>query len=281
MWMNGWEASLEQIDQGTAEDHADRYRALLAGGRARRPFPADCAELPGSDACPIWCESVPAGWYSMFRLGRGRRLRIETPTGRASASVLLWNAIDVSERLNVADSMKIQWRAALGLGDLLYSDMGRPLASLVADSGAGHDALVGAGDAASTRARYGRDDLRNSRDNLRLGASKLGLDRRDVMPCFTFFAPVGVALNGDFRWRDPGPSPGSHVTLRAEMDLLLALSNCPHPLDPHPDYAPGPLELTLWAGPMTPHDDPCRQACEESRRAFETLDAWRAQGDVR
>lgn len=263
------------LDEDGPSEHARRYEALRAQAQGAAAITALSQEAAptGADQA-ITRESIPGGWYSTLRLARGRRLRLTAPNGRASVAAVMWSAEDVSERLNPGDSMKIQWRARLGLGDLLYSDMGRPMATLVQDSGAGHDALVGASDAAGAAARYGKADLRNSRDNFRAGAAKLGLDRRDVAGCFTFFAPITVDADGAFHWRDPGPPPGASVTLRAEMDLLLVLSNCPHPLDPRPDFAPEPIELLVWRGPPTPPDDPCRTRCDEARRAFENLDAW-------
>lgn len=266
------------LDEVGPAEHARRYQALRSRAReVAKPTVFEREAAPPGGAPTIRREMIPGGWYATLRLARGRRLRLTAPTGRASVATVMWNAEEVSERLNPGDSMKIQWRAELGFGDLLYSDMGRPMASLVHDSGAGHDALVGASDPAGTAARYGRTDLRNSRDNFRAGAAKLGLDRRDIAGCFTFFAPIAVAADGGLRWRDPGPPPGASVTLRAEMDLLLVLSNCPHPLDPHPDFAPEPIELLVWRGPSTPHDDPCRTRCDEARRAFENLDAWLAE----
>lgn len=266
------------LDEGGPAAHARRYEALRSQAQGATGITGFAQEpAPHGDERTIKREVIPGGWYSTLRLARGRRLRLTAPSGRASVATLMWNAEEVSERLNPGDSMKIQWRAQLGLGDLLYSDMGRPMASILHDSGAGHDALVGASEPAGTAARYGDPDLRNSRDNFRAGAAKLGLDRRDIGGCVTFFAPITVEADGEFRWGGPGPAPGASVTLRAEMDLLLVLSNCPHPLDPHPDYAPGPIELLVWRGPPTPEHDPCRTRCEEARRAFENLDSWLAE----
>ncbi len=266
---------MTDLDDIDAAGHAQRYQALRASARGVAAIPPAAQEAaPLGPAEAIKREVIPGGWYVTARVARGRRLRLTAPSGGASVAVVMWNAEDVSERLNPGDSMKIQWRARLGFGDLLYSDMGRPLATIVQDSGAGHDALVGASDPAGVAARYGRADLRNSRDNFRAGAAKLGLDRRDVAGCVTFFAPIDVDAEGGFRWGDPGPPPAASVTLRAEMDLLLVLSNCPHPLDPRPEFSPGVVELQTWRGPLVTPDDRFRNRCDEARRAFENLDAW-------
>jgi uncharacterized protein YcgI (DUF1989 family) len=84
----------------------------------------------------------------------------------------------------------------------------------------------------------------------------------------TFFAPIDVDADGRFFWNESRRANNDFVDLRAEMDLLIALSNCPHPLDPAPDYAPGPLELTRFRLPVPP-DDFCRTGSAEAIRAFE------------
>ncbi len=257
----------------TPDQFRARYEALKRSanqaGTARTDLSWPLYSLPVANGRQ---DALPGGGLMTFRLARGDFLRLATLTGRASVSALFWNARDVSERLNVGDSMKIQWRADLGRGHLIYSDMGRALASIVDDSGAGHDALVGCSDPASNLARYGQSDLPNGRDNLRVAAARIGLERRDVMPCLNFFAPIRVDEKGAFHWRDPGPAPGSFLVLRAEMELLVALSNTPHPLDPHPSYAPDPIETLVWQGPAPMADDLCRMGCEEARRAFENAD---------
>jgi len=264
---------MQDFDGATPEQHKARYEALRRDAIRSSAQADPCASPAFPPPSDCVAETIPGGWYASLRLRRGWFLRLSAPAGRASVATLLWNAQDVSERLNVGDSMKIQWRADLGAGRLLYSDMGRPLTSIVADSGVGHDALVGCSDPATILARYGDATLRNGRDNLRLAAAKLGLERRDVMPCFTFFAPIAVDADGAFHWRSPdAPQPEAFVTMRAEMDLLVALSTAPHPLDPHADYAPGPIVTQVWQGPAPLANDLCRMASPEARRAFEALD---------
>lgn len=263
------------LDASSPEAHRARYIELKQNATARhggaRAKPASALrELGPADI--LHKETIPGGWYFATRINRGERLRIVNPGGRAAASTLLWNADDVSERYNAGDTVKIQWRALLGKGDLLFSDMGRVLASIVEDSGAGHDALVGGSTRATNEKRYGAG-LRNTRDNFCLAAAKLGLTRRDVMPCIAFFAPVATTPDGALGWRGGAVAPGSFVELRAEMNLLAALSNCPHPYDPHDDYAPGPAEVTLWRGLPVEAGDLCRAASEEAVRGFENTDA--------
>jgi urea carboxylase-associated protein 2 len=176
-----------------------------------------------------------------------------------------------TERLNVADTVKVQWNAYLGAGKLLLSDMGRVLMSIVADDAGTHDAFCGASNAASNARAYGQGTnsgpYPNARDRLLLGAAKHGLGRRDVHPCINLFKGVKIEEDGTVT---PvlGPfAPGRAVNLRAEMDVIVVLANCPHVLDPRP-WSITPLRATAWRGPVTAETDPIRNATPEGRRAF-------------
>lgn len=190
--------------------------------------------------------------------------------GNSCVSLLAWNRADTSERLNHADTIKIQWAAGLRKGRVVLSDMGRVLFSVIEETtGGAHDAVTGASTAATNQQRYGDKPLRNTRDNFLLAAGKLGLDRRDVHPCLSFFAPVGVDTKGRFVWHEDQRHPGDFIDLRAEMDLVIALSNCPHPLDPLLTYNPGDVEIIRYRAEAAGDGDLCRTASAESMRAFE------------
>ncbi|MBX9710239.1 MAG: DUF1989 domain-containing protein, partial [Xanthobacteraceae bacterium] len=92
---------------------------------------------------------------------------------------------------------------------------------------------------------------------------------RDVMPCISFFAPVSVDGSGKFLWNEDRRHAGDFVDLRAEMDLLVALSNCPHPLDPASSYPNDSVEIIRFRAPAAGKGDLCRTASAESIRAFE------------
>ena len=250
-----------------------RYEELKAVGQKNAP-----KALPGNThhdaAAPVESkiirrEIVPGGWYWTTRLDRGDALRLINVTGGSCISVLAWNAYDRSERLNHADTIKVQWVANLQKGRVILSDMGRVLFSIVEDTSGKHDAVVGGSSPESNRTRYGAGRHRNTRENFISAAAKLGLDRRDVHPCVSFFAPVSVGADGRFKWNDGVRQAGDFVDLRAEMDLLVALSNCPHPMDPSPAYAPGDVEIVRFRTEPKKSDDLCRTASAENIRAFE------------
>jgi urea carboxylase-associated protein 2 len=265
---------LTKEQQAEVAANRKRYEELKAAGQGHvpralpPPTSRDGAAIAASAI--IHREIVPGGWYWTTRLHRGEALRLANTEGTSSVSLLAWNAADTSERLNHADTIKVQWAASLRKGRVILSDMGRVLFSIVEDvTGGAHDALAGGSTAATNEARYHATTFRNTRDNFILAAGKLGLDRRDVHPCIGFFAPVSVDADGRFQWDNDRRLAGDFIDLRAEMDVLVALSNCPHPLDPSPAYMPGRVEIVRYgAGPIR-DDDLCRSASAEAVRAFE------------
>jgi urea carboxylase-associated protein 2 len=224
----------------------------------------------------LWQEGLRPGQAWSRRLRRNQVLRITDLEGTACVSALFYNARDPLERYNMPDTLKAQYTAFLTTGRVLYSDMGRVLASIVADSCGWHDTITGLGDAAGGQARFGagryqelRNEFhRNARDNFLVELGKYGLGKRDVVANVNFFARVEVDDAGGLRFV-PGPSrPGGSVELRFEMDTLVVLSNTPHPLDPSAGYHPGPVGLGARLGPPAPADDPCRLSRPENARGF-------------
>lgn len=252
--------------------HRARYEALRAAGQAANagepPAPTD-RELTLPADTVLHHERLPGGWYWSTRLARGEALRIVDTAGTSSVSLIAWCEAEPSERVHLADTIKVQWCATLRKGRVLYTDMGRVALSIVEDTSGAHDALVGPTTQASMAAALGPGAWRNSRDNFLAAAAKLGLSRRDVPPCVNFFAPVGVDAEGRFVWHAGRRAPGDFVDLRAEMDLWVVLSNAGHPLDPGLAELPAPVDLMRFAAPPPGDDDACRCAGLEARRAFE------------
>lgn len=266
-------SQLNTADPYAAQAHARAQAGTRA--EAMPTVPATAAiDLPEgvSSHDVVWDETIAPGGYASGQVARGTRLRLTDLAGDASPSLLVFNAERPVERLNVADTLKVQWNGYLGQGRLLLSDMGRVLASLVEDTAGTHDAFCGASNQASNARKYG-DGFNhgahpNARDRFSLGVAKFGLGRKDIHPCLNLFKDVRVAQGGE-TVIDVGPyPPGRFVTLRAEMDLIVVLANCPHVLDPRSDYAVTPLRATAWRGPVTAEGDPIRNATPEGLRAF-------------
>lgn len=247
---------------------------LPASSSPHRPAGVDPAQL-------TWAETVAPGGYTHRVISRGTHVRFDDPTGEANAHVLLFNAREPWERLNVADSVKIPWQAYLGPGHPLLSGDGRALATIAEDTSGHHDALCGASTDARNRARYG--DARpegpspSGRALFIKGAVKHGLSPRDLPPSISFFQGVTVAEDGSLEWKGSA-GPGGAVTLVAELDLIVLVANTSHPLDPRPEFVVGPLRVHAWRGSPTTPEHPRFASSPEVQRAYlNTIDYAEAQ----
>lgn len=253
-----------------ARDHA-RAQAEAADERFHRIVP-----LPQDDI--VWQETVEAGNYSVRVLPRGTRLHLVDPDGDTSVQLLVFNNHQRTERLNVPDTVKVQWQAYLGQGQLLLSDMGRVLMSFVSDSSAGHDTFNAMSNRPWNDAKYGDGSVHgtapNARDRFAVGLTKAGLGRRDIGPSVNLFKSIVVESDGSFTWRGDASPPGGEVVLRADMDVLVALTVTPHVLDPRDDYVVSPLEITARVGEPAAAEDPVRVSTPEAQRAFENTEDW-------
>jgi urea carboxylase-associated protein 2 len=264
------------LDQATPEENRARYEALKAGAHEKSPRLAQAALEPSNPprikpGKVVLREIIPGGWYWSTLVPRGRTLRIVNG-GTGSVSALFWNMDDTSERYNAGDTVKVQWHAHLSKGRVLFSDMGRVLMSITGDTCGRHDFIAGGSTPFSNDRKYADPTLRNSRDNFRLAVGKYGMGVKDVPPCMTFFAGVSTTDHGRFEWTGGNDTQGDYIDLRAEMNVLAVLSNCPHPLDPSPVYAPKPVEAIVWKSHDPKRRDLCRTATDEAVRGFENTD---------
>jgi urea carboxylase-associated protein 2 len=230
----------------------------------------------------VYRETLRGGQAWSRRLLRHQVLRLTDTEGRACVSAMFYNAREPLERYNMPDTLKAQYTAFLTAGRVLYSDMGRVLMSIVADSGGWHDTIAGCGDAAALRAHFGEgsyqelrnDFYRNARDNFIVELSKHGLGKRDFVSNVNFFMRASVDASGKLSWVPGNSKPGAAVDLRCEMDTLVVLSNTHHPLDPVTGYGPPPVELAIWQGQPAGPDDRCRTSRPENGRGFALTEAY-------
>lgn len=265
----------------TATTHAARDHARSMHGTRIDTMPtvppAATEALPaGVDASDmLWEETVAGGGYTSVVLPRGARLRLVDLDGDCCAGLLLHRADSVAERLNVADTVKVQWQTYLTHGHLLLSDMGRTLATIVTDTSGRHDALCGTTNLAANEVRYGDGAIDgptpNGRDLFALALAKHGLERRDVAPNVNLFRGVRVGDDGSLELLPSSPA-GSTVELRCDLDVLVTIVNVPHPIDERPDYTAGRLRVTAWCGNPAGPDDAARVATPEAGRAHDNTD---------
>jgi urea carboxylase-associated protein 2 len=215
-----------------------------------------------------------ATWSHVLK--RGTALRLINPTGRGNVGALFYNFDNPTERYNMPDTLKAQHIAHLTRGHVLYSDMGRILCSIVEDSVGWHDPLGGCGDATLVQTKYGEghyqslrnDCYKNAYDGFVIELAKHGLSVRDLAAPVNFFSKVVVDDMGAMTFVPNHSAPGALVELRAEMNVLVILNTCQHPMDPSGIYEPQRVRLVVRRVPPPAPDDACRVSRPENERGF-------------
>jgi len=227
-------------------------------------------------------EHLPGGGLWSWVVRRHTTLRLTALEGGANVGLMAYNADAPLDRLNLPDTLKAQYTAKLTRGHVLMSDMGRALFSITADTCGWHDPLGGHGNEALVRGKYGEQNYqqarnewyRNAHDNFLVELGKHGLGARDLVANANFFSRLDADDEGRLTFHPHNSKAGDSVDLRAEMNVLVALTTCPHPLDPNPSYAPKPVKLTLLKTAPPDVDDYCRNFRGENQRSFELTERY-------
>ncbi len=237
----------------------------------------------------VYDEELPAGGHWSLRVKRGYTLRLVDLAGGANVGALFYNLEETSERYNMPDTLKAQHIARLTEGCVCYSDMGRILVSLTADTCGWHDTIGGTTSAAMIAAQYGEhhyedhhnEYYRNGRDGFLMQLGRYNLGIRDLVPNINFFSKVTVDELGALSFVENASPAGAFVDLRAEMNVLCALNSCPHPLNPSKVYPTGAVRMIIWrSGYGGGPEDPCRLSRPENDRGFRNTLDYFAQADL-
>jgi len=191
-----------------------------------------------------------AGWSRVLK--RGEVLRLTDLEGRQAVDFLCYSAADYEDRYAAADTMKINGNIFIRKGSVLYSVNCNPMLTVIEDSCGFHDTIGGCCSSALNRRRYGKPDDPNCRQNFLRELACYGMGARDMVANLNFFMYVPVAADGAM---DMGPSiskPGDYVELRAEMDVLAVISNCPQVNNPVNDFNPTPVRALVYRGERPP-----------------------------
>jgi len=190
-------------------------------------------------------EIIPARahWSAIIR--KGQHLRIVDREGKQAVDFLCYNANDRDERYNAPNTIKAAGTISLTTGHVIYSDQASPLFTIVADTYGSHDTIGGACSAPSNKMLYGVDGCPGCRENFLRALADHGMGRRDIVPNINFFMRVPVAGEGETAIARGDSEPGSYVELRAEMDVLAVVSNCPQVNNPCNDFNPTSIQITI------------------------------------
>ena len=202
-------------------------------------------------------EICPAGEPWVKLVMQGQIFRIVDMGGNQAVDTLFYNASRAAERYSATNTIRHQQMLYLTTGSMLYSNCGNVMLTIVADTCGQHDTLGGACAAESNTVRYGLDKfpMHSCRDNFLHALAHdpvcdhLGISKRDLPSNINFFMNVPVTEEGGLEFVDGVSAPGKYVEMKAEMDVVVLISNCPQLNNPCNAYNPTPIRLLVWDDP--------------------------------
>ena len=191
---------------------------------------------------------IPAEKPFSTVIRKGQTVRIEDSYGQQAIDTLFYRADDTSERYSNQETMRAQNGAYLSAGTKIQSSEGRTMLTMTADSCGRHDTSAGACSCESNTVRFGHGTtyLHACRDNFVAEIAKYGMCKRDIVPNINFFMNVPISHNGGMTIVDGISAPGDYVELKAEMDVLMVISNCPQINNPCNGFDPTPIRVLVW-----------------------------------
>lgn len=206
-----------------------------------------------STLCPeaaVYSRTVLAGDSWIYRIEADQVFRIVDLEGNQAVDTLFFNAHDTSERYSATDTIVGQRNIYLTTGTVLLSNLRRPMLTIVADTCGRHDTLGGACAAESNQVRYAVEKrhmhaCRNSFLHA-IADGRHDLTKRDLTANINFFMNVPVTPEGRLTFEDGISNPMKYVEMRAEMDVIAVISNCPQLNNPCNGYNPTPIQVLIW-----------------------------------
>ncbi len=224
----------------------------------------------------LYEDEIPGGKHWSFTVRRGTVLRLIDREGGANVGMLFYNPQNPLERYNAPDTLKCQHTFKLTAGHCLYSDMGRIFCSIIEDTAGWHDTVCGNSTKALVAERWGQKSYQdhrndwtlNGHDSFLVEAAKYGLGRRDLAANVNWFSKVRTEEDGTMVFDPSAARAGAHVDLRFEMDTLVLLHTCPHPLNPAAEYPRQGITYQLRKADPVAEDDLCMNSRPENGRGF-------------
>jgi uncharacterized protein len=230
---------------------------------------------------------IEGGKHWSFTMRGGTQLRLVDRDGGANVGMLLYNPFNPLERYNAPDTLKCQYTFKLTKGHCLYSDMGRIFCSIVEDSVGWHDTVCGTSNKRLVLRKWGErsyqqyrnDWTQNGYDAFLVEGGKYGLGRRDLAANVNWFSKAAAAADGTLEFDSNNSPAGSHIDLRFEMDTLVLLHTCPHPLNAAASYPRNPVLLKFSKAEARNADDCCLNSRPENARGFANTELYRLCGE--
>jgi urea carboxylase-associated protein 1 len=208
---------------------------------------APATDSPVPDASTHEDTIVPAGEPWSARIKQGNVLRLVDLEGQQAIDFLCYNANDPAERYNAANTVKLNQNIYLGKGCVLWSVRARKMVTIIEDTCGAHDTLYGCCSIEIDEVRFGKTNTRSCQSNFEAELAKHGLGEKDIVANVNFFMNVPVRADGAVAIAEGRSRPGDYVDLRAEMDLLVVISNCPERDNAAAGFQPTPIRAIVYS----------------------------------
>ena len=227
--------------------------------------------------------TIPGASHWSFKIRKGIQIRLTDVEGGVNVGMLFYNPENLLERYNAPDTLKAQHTFKLTTGHCLYSDMGRIFCSIIEDSIGWHETVCGNSTQSSIQQRFGEKTYQQARNNWNQNGhdaflvelAKYGLGKKDMAANLNLFSKASIDGQGNISYVSNHSNAGDHIVLRFEMDTLVILHTCPHPLHPAGAYPRKPVEIYFEQAAEIQDDDVCLNYCDENRRGFENNRLYR------
>lgn len=226
---------------------------------------------------PLYSYTLPPASHWSLKVRRGLTLKLTDISGGANLAMMFYNPENLLERYNAPDTLKCQHTFKLTRGNCLYSDMGRIFCSIVEDDHGWHETVCGNSTAAIVEKNWGEVNYQtahnewqqNGFNSFLVELAKYGLNERDMGANLNLFSKVTVDESGNLGLEPESSPAGTSVSLRFEMDTLVVMHSCPHPLNRESAYPRKPVLCEFFNSALVTDDDFCKNLCPENTRGFE------------
>jgi len=226
---------------------------------------------------PLFTDLIPGASHWSLVVPAGHSLQFKDIEGGANLSLLFYNPKNLLERYNAPDTLKCQHTFKLTDGNCLFSDMGRIFCSIVRDDTHWIDSVGGLANKQKVTDKWGQRDyqkdrnnwLQNGYDSMLVEIAKYGLGKRDMAANVNLFSKVFTDDEGNLNFAENHSQAGDLIVLRFEIETLVVLSSCPHPMNPAEQYPSKPVEMSLLQSEPVDEQDSCFTHCAENARGLE------------
>ncbi|WP_185232903.1 urea amidolyase associated protein UAAP1 [Teredinibacter franksiae] len=226
---------------------------------------------------PVYSYTLPPASHWSLKVRKGTLLKLTDIEGGGNLGIMFYNPENLLERYNAPDTLKCQHTFKLTTGNCLYSDMGRIFCSIVADDHGWHETVSGNSTVEIIKEKWGELNYQQARNEWQQNGfnsflvelAKYGMNERDMVSNLNCFSKVEVDRKGNISLAASSSPSGTSVSLRFEMDTLIVMHSCPHPLSTESVYPRKPVLCEFFNAKTVYDNDLCINHCNENKRGFD------------